>query len=278
MIRRAESRADLELCAEICNEVQPEDPVTADDLAEGNGVLLLHGEEGYAFVAPSSVADSAYAAIRVLPEARRRGVGSELLAALAPEAQGFGRTRVWGRVADDGSLAFASRRGFSETSRDVTVVRELGAGDGDVRDDIVELADEHVRGAYEVAAECLPETALPQIAAAPPFDEWVAKEERHSPVAFVALDGDHVVGYARLLAFAGTPHRLENGLTAVRHSHRRRGIATALKRAQIAWAAEHGYTEIVTSTVDGNDAMRGVNRKLGYRLLREEIVVEGLIP
>jgi len=43
MIRRAESRADLELCAEICNAVQPDDPVSADDLTERSGVLLLHG-------------------------------------------------------------------------------------------------------------------------------------------------------------------------------------------------------------------------------------------
>ncbi|HAL27915.1 MAG TPA: GNAT family N-acetyltransferase, partial [Chloroflexi bacterium] len=90
--------------------------------------------------------------------------------------------------------------------------------------------------------------------------------------------GGNVVGYARLLAFDGTPHRLENGLTAVRLSHRRRGIALALKRAQIAWAAEHGYTEIVTSTVGDNEAMRGVNAKLGYRLLREDIVVDGPVP
>jgi GNAT superfamily N-acetyltransferase len=278
VIRRAESRADLELCAEICNLVQPEDPVSADDLAEGDGVLLLHGRDGYAFVAPSSVGNAAYAAIRVRPEARRRGVGSALLVAVAPEGRAFGRTRAWGRVADQESLGFATRRGFSETSRDVSVVRDVAPGDGEHRSDIVELGGEHMRAAYEVAAECLPEMALPQLAVAPPFDEWVAKEQRHSPVAFVALDGDEVVGYARLLAFAGTPHRLENGLTAVRHSHRRRGIATALKQAQIAWAAEHGYREIVTSTVGGNAAMRAVNERLGYRLLREEIVVEGALP
>jgi len=280
VIRRAESRADLELCAEICNAVQPDDPVSADDLAEGRGVLLLHGREGYAFVARSSVANAAYTAIRVRSEERRRGVGSALLAAVAPEARTLGRERMWGRVlaGDAESLEFAERRGFRETSRDIAVSLDVAHGDGEVRDDIVELSEEHLRGAYEVAAECLPETALPQLAAASPFEEWVQKETRSSPVAFVALDGGNVVGYARLLAFDGTPHRLENGLTAVRLSHRRRGIALALKRAQIAWAAEHGYAEIVTSTVGGNEAMRGVNAKLGYRLLREEIVVDGPVP
>ena len=171
---------------------------------------------------------------------------------------------VWRVLAGDAeSLEFAERRGFRETSRDIAVVLDVAHGDGEVRKDIVELSKEHLRGAYEVAAECLPETALPQLAAAPPFEEWVQKETRASPVAFIALEGGNVVGYARLLAFVGTPHRLENGLTAVRLSHRRRGIALALKRAQIAWAAEHGYTEIVTSTVGDNEAMRGVNARLG---------------
>jgi GNAT superfamily N-acetyltransferase len=61
----------------------------------------------------------------------------------------------------------------------------------------------------------------------------------------------------------------------VLRSHRRRGIATALKRAQIAWAAARGYTELVTASVEANDAMRGVNERLGYKLLPGWIVVRG---
>ncbi|HEY8704077.1 MAG TPA: GNAT family N-acetyltransferase [Gaiellaceae bacterium] len=117
--------------------------------------------------------------------------------------------------------------------------------------------------------------ALPQVAAAPPFEEWIAQEVRLGAFAVVALEGDEVVGYARLYAMPGHEGRLENGLTAVRRSHRRRGIATALKNAQIAWAAEHGYREIVSSMVEGNAAMRGVNKRLGYRELPALIVVEG---
>jgi mycothiol synthase len=71
------------------------------------------------------------------------------------------------------------------------------------------------------------------------------------------------------------PHRLEHGLTAVRRSHRRQGIATALKRAQMAWAAEHGYRELVSDMVEGNAAMRAVNERLGYRPLRPVSVVSG---
>lgn len=73
-------------------------------------------------------------------------------------------------------------------------VLELEPGDGEVAPGIVELAEEHLRGVYEVAAECIPEMAIPQQAAVPAFEEWLVKEERLSAAAFVALDGDLVAG------------------------------------------------------------------------------------
>ena len=123
----------------------------------------------------------------------------------------------------------------------------------------------------------IPEMALPQHAEVDPFDEWLEREERNSPVAFVALDGDEVVGYARLYSIPALTHRLENGLTAVRGSHRRRGLATALKRAQISGAAANGFRELVTSSVEGNEAMRAVNERLGYKPLPAWIVVHGAV-
>ena len=71
------------------------------------------------------------------------------------------------------------------------------------------------------------------------------------------------------------PHRLEHGLTAVRRSHRRRGLATALKRAQLRWAADNDYRELRTDTVEGNVGMRAVNERLGYRPLAPVVIVSG---
>jgi GNAT superfamily N-acetyltransferase len=269
MIRAASSPADFELCASIFNEVSAVDRVTGPELAGTLGDFHLHGEEGYAFSKRSVVAGT-YAMVRVRPAARRRGVGSALLAAL-PERG------LWGRVreGDDGSLAFATARGFREVNRDIEVLLQVRPGDGGCREDIVELREEHLPGAYAVAAEATPETALPQVAVAPSYEEWLHKERHsHRAATFVALDGDEVVGYAGLTLLDGMPHRLENYLTAVKKSHRRRGIATALKRAEIAWAAEHGYTEIVSDMVEANAAMRAVNISLGYVEQPAWVVVE----
>ena len=280
MIRLVETTSDFEVCVAIYADVEPEERVTAEQLAGSSGALLLSGEDGYAYVTRSSVTGSAYTMVRVRPAVRRRGVGSALLAAAGKHAQTFERQRLWGRIHkfDAESLRFVAARGFRQVMREVDILLAVAPGDGGWAPGIVELAQEHLVGAYRIVAEAIPETALPQLAAAPPFDEWVAQEERLGAFAVAALAGAEVVGYARLYRMPGHEHRLENGLTAVARSHRRRGIATALKRAQIAWAAEHGYTEIVSSSVEGNAAMRRVNERLGYRELPASIVVEGQLP
>jgi mycothiol synthase len=276
MIRRARTAADFALCAEINNAVNPDRPVTVELIATSPGAFVV-SEAGYAYVAESSIPGSAFAMVRVRPESRGRGVGSALLAEAGAKSQELGCASMWGRVreGDEASLRFTTHRGFEKVNRDVDVLLEVGPEEGEVAPGIVELHEEHLRGTYDVAAECVPEMALPQHAEVRPFDEWLPEEERNSPVAFVALDGDKVVGYARLHTVSALPHRLENGFTGVLRSHRRRGIATALKRAQISWAAANGYRELVTSSVEANEAMRTVNERLGYKPLPAWIVVQG---
>ena len=276
MTRVAATDADFERCAEIYNAVEPDRLITADEIAQGTGTSLLHVGGGYALAAPSSVTGSAFAMVRVLPQARGRGIGSELLVAVREEAAALGREAVWGRVRDPASLAFASNRGFDEVTSEVNVLRELHPGDGEVAAGIVELRDEHLPEVYELCVETIPEIHMPLPGEAPPYDEWLERERRQASAGFVALDDGAVVGYARLYE-TGLPHRLEHGLTAVRRSHRRRGLATALKQAQIRWAADHGYRELVTDMVESNVGMRAVNERLGYRLLPPVFIVSGSV-
>jgi GNAT superfamily N-acetyltransferase len=277
MIRTVESAADFATCAGIYGQVEPGDAVTAGQMRLASGVHLLSDAGGYAYVVRSSVEDAALAMVRVRPCARRQGVGSALLAAAAETALRLDRHRLWGRIheGDEASRRFVGERGFRVMTRDVEIFLDVAPDDGEWAPQIVELNPDHLEGAYRVVAEAMPETALPQVAKAAPFDQWVTDEARLGAMAAVALDAGQVVGYARLYHVPGVEGRLENGLTAVLRSHRRRGIATALKRAQIAWAAERGYREIVSEMVEGNAAMRAVNERLGYRELPAKLVVEG---
>ena len=68
---------------------------------------------------------------------------------------------------------------------------------------------------------------------------------RHRPKgSFVALEQGEVVGYAGLLERANGSAVAEHGLTVVRRDRRRSGIASALKRAQLEWAARSGLVQL----------------------------------
>ena len=91
----------------------------------------------------------------------------------------------------------------------------------------------------------------------------------------VALSGGDVVGYTGLRRRGAISPIAENMLTAVRRHWRRRGIATALKREQIARARTAGIEQIFTTNDETNAGMRGVNARLGYRPAPTQIVVSG---
>ena len=54
-------------------------------------------------------------------------------------------------------------------------------------------------------------------------------------------------------------------MIGVKRAWRGRGIAGALKRAQIAWAKEPGYERIATANELRNEPIRRLNARLGYR-------------
>ena len=65
MIRRAQTDADRELCAQIFNTLNPATPSGLGDFFE-DPCLLLHGEEGYAIVKPSSLDAAAFKFAKML--------------------------------------------------------------------------------------------------------------------------------------------------------------------------------------------------------------------
>ena len=232
---------------------------------------VQHAPVGCGFVDVSH-ASAARAHVVVTPDARGRGVGTALLAGVSEHAHAAGLAELEGEVrADDaGSLAFFERRGFRRVGGEEAVVLDLAeVGDptaeppAGVRVVARAEAPDTVEGMYEVACEAEPD--IPGGAPVRPYEVWRANEiERPSvepELTFIALAGDEVVGYAILDSLGGEPwHRL----TAVKRAWRGRGIATALKRAQIQAAKKKGFARLVTTNEERNWPMRSINRTLGY--------------
>jgi GNAT superfamily N-acetyltransferase len=95
----------------------------------------------------------------------------------------------------------------------------------------------------------------------------------HAPEAyFVAVEGERVLGYGYLEQHGGT---WSNGFLAIEREARGRGVAGAIKRAQIAWAKERGIARIRTANEFRLASMLDLNARLGYEPLYEEIVLRG---
>jgi GNAT superfamily N-acetyltransferase len=278
--------ADELASLEVYNTVWPHDAVTieavhsyrdsaqdyVDYLVREDGVILGSGVGAiFAFRARRAVA-----LITVLAGKRRRGAGTALHEAISRWASERGARELEVSVSDNDpeSLSFAQRRGFTEVRRQVGLVLSL-AGVSPLRVqppagiEIVTWAQrpELARGMYEVDREIHPDIPGFEDVALEPFEDWMAHNMQRptdSPEAtFIALDGEEVVGFAKLSLTA--PTAAGNAMTAVKRAWRGRGIAGALKATEINWALANGYTELHTSNEERNAPINRLNARLGYR-------------
>jgi GNAT superfamily N-acetyltransferase len=263
--------------------------VSSDE--ESAFLLVLASDEalGCGVGRPSSIQSSLYAMVRVLPEHRGQGVGTRIYEALSEHARRLGRESLWGRVREDdpASRDFVRNRGFREAGREYEVVLDTALPDtsssGPEGIELVSLADrpDLEQAVYEVDCDVGADVPRPEgdDFEGQPFARW-REQYLEGPGAvpnamIVALAGDEVVGYTGLRRRGASSPVAENMLTAVRCDWRRRGIATALKREQVARAREAGIEQIFTTNDETNAGMRGVNARLGYRPAPIQIVVTG---
>jgi mycothiol synthase len=227
----------------------------------------------------------------VVPDARRAGIGSALLGVLSDAARAAGKTGFQTMLSEEHAEGhrFLAARGFVEIDRMRQVRLDLrGLEAPPVVPPpgiaLVTLAEhpELVPAVHEVALETYPTTPTTgEPVEAGTLDEFVAREVERSDVpedAFhVALDvaTGEAVGYASLILSPGSTTVAYHAMTAVLPAYRGRGIATALKRATIAWAIGHGLESLETSNDVHNAPMRAVNAVLGYRPMPDLIGLQG---
>ena len=270
---------DLEAMIHVRRLVTPEHHPTVEslrfNLESRPELAYLVARAGGAPVACGVVdrwTDVAFGDIAVIPGWRRRGAGSALLAELSARASSFGRDELLGEVkeSDPDSRAFLERRGFVKVGGEQAMLLDLEGVDEPAVEPpqgvrIVSRAEEpdRLEGMYAIGVQA--DEDIPGSGGVQTFEQWRANEidkpSRRAELCFIALADDEVVGYAGLQVFGDEAH---HGLTATRRDWRRRGVAEALKRAEIAAAKRAGFRRLVTESEERNQPMRRLNEKLGF--------------
>jgi mycothiol synthase len=101
-----------------------------------------------------------------------------------------------------------------------------------------------------------------------PFENWrkriIDGPDLLPDANFFALDGNHWVGVSNLRRDLGNAENLNVGVTGILPSHRRKGIATALKLKTIQYAVAHNVVTIRTGNEE-NNPMYNLNLALGFK-------------
>ena len=279
---------ELETLVRIARAAQPREEATVGGFvdwrrqAEAMVWLLCERDgsaigAGFALTGWHTPPHRAIGAALVEPGARGAGAGTAVLQALEAWAHARGATELEGPVQEDdaGSIAWTERRGYGEAGRDSHLVLDLTTivppePDPPPGIEIVTWAErpELAAGLYEVAREATPDIPGAEEDELGSLEEWLERDlggAGDDPRAvFVALAGDEVTGFAKFSLSTGNRERAFHDLTGVRRAWRGRGIAAALKRTQIAWAKNEGYTSLQTSNEARNEPIRRLNERHAY--------------
>jgi len=237
---------------------------------------------------PHALRRTALATVLVLAEERRHGTGSALLEAVSGWTGACNLEALEGYVlADDADgLSWSGRRGFRDIGRESWLGLDLagvtsspGALPAGVSIATRAERPDLDRSLYDVACEAYADIPGHEGDQMEPFEDWLAHDmngvnDRPEATFLAVAEGD-VVGYAKFHIPLARPGVALHDLTAVRRAWRGRGIAGALKRAQIAWAKAAGYETLETWNELRNEPIRRLNERLGYRPTRERVLFHG---
>lgn len=223
--------------------------------------------------------------VAVDPDHRRQGIGAALYRHLLQKIAPFAPTKLksWTFEDEPDAIHFLARRGFAQQMRFPCSRLKVASFDPEpfawaaarASADGIRLTtlaawgdtEAHFRQMYDFDVMMTHDIPTPDPITPVPFEKWAEwrDEPNYAPdQAFLALDGETIVGMSILAPALAQKERLYQWLTGTHRDYRRRGIATALKVMGIRMAQRKGYTEILTDNEE-NNPMYQINLKLGFQ-------------
>lgn len=299
---RAFTPEDYDALAAVGNAAEPEYPWTPQEWRENDahrhpsttwGRLVAVAEDGVVGAVGYSQHRDAEGAparfhVRVLvhPDYQGRGVGAALYDACLREMAAHRPVQLSAsaRESEPRAVKFCLDRGFREGMREWESRLDVAAYDPaafeadaervrrqgiEVRS-VAELRGDPDRDRKLHALVMEIDADVPSVHPFTPldFDYWVEhrlnRPNRLHEGSFVAVDGGDYVGYTSLSTWS-LPGVLDTGITGVRRSHRRRGIAMAVKLRALEYAKRTGAREVRTWNATTNQGMLAINIRLGFQ-------------
>jgi len=224
--------------------------------------------------------------VNVDPEYQRRGIGTRMYDFLVDAVAKHDPTQLvtWTREDHPEYVKFITDRGYSFAMRyavsrlivdefdfdrwapSVSKVTDQGLTIHSLAE-LSELDPDWKRTYYDIKWELFQDVPFTDPPTRQSFEQFCNRFEssRFSMDAhWFARDGERCVGSSGLWLTEADPEKLYTGLTGVVRTHRRRGVATALKVKGVEWARARGVRVIETDNEE-NNPMFDLNVALGYR-------------
>ncbi|GAB4516012.1 MAG: GNAT family N-acetyltransferase [Anaerolineae bacterium] len=291
---------DYDAIAALATLTRPDIPVTADNLHYADSARDPKCKAGFIVALDDDVLcgyasftqyidiyhpQKFWMSVRVHPDHRRQGIGTALFQALLEATAEYQPIEFMAEfsMALPESSAFAEKHGFVlahrryESTLDVRQFDPLPwqslltrlESEGIRFASVAALADDPERDAKFHELQWLIDNDVPfgeemTKSTLEQFRQYVINNPDFVPDGtFIALDGNTYVGLSSF--FKNGESALYIDLTGSIRTHRRRGIATALKVLGIQYAQTHNYAEINVTNDDSNTGMMAINAQLGFR-------------
>ena len=254
-------------------------------LGEINGKIVATADLGH--TSWSYQPGKYYVFVAVEPANQGRGIGHAFYNYLLDELALLQPVKLVSRAREDHahSVRFLQRRGFKAVMRMPTSRLDVITFDpqpfqhkldrvlnsGIVIKTMAQLRREDPdwkRKIYDLEWECLQDVPTTDPLTRRSLEQFERMTLNHPRLLddawFIAVDGQRYVGLSVLWYNPNNRRLLETGLTGVVRSHRRRGIATAMKLQAIDYARAQGAEQIDTDNEE-NNPMFQINIQLGFK-------------